>query len=174
MRKQLFFIGMLVVAILFAGCSKEKEEEVKKEEKKELSQEEALIGRWHSESVSCTFDGLSRPTYYIRGQERFTFHADKTVEWYYNNHIYTYEGTYAIDGSSLTITITNLSTEGPVIYGGETFPIDLANGETIAAPIRERTYSISGNRLTLTRAGDFPVEEEIKTFEIRTLFLKAK
>ena len=88
MRKHLFFIGTLVIASIFAGCSKDKEEAGKD-----------IIGVWKSDVVIEGVFGRTSPVD-VKGRETLTFYADKRVEQYIAAYDYTYEGTYTINGSS--------------------------------------------------------------------------
>jgi hypothetical protein len=159
MRKALFFIGMLVIASLFAGCSKDKDENLP-------------VGTWESDIATVTYRGYPVP-HNVKGKEIFTFYADKKVEWYVANDSYTYEGTYTTNGSSITMTFT-YGLGQSFLYGpGRTFELtDVSSKESTIATVTKQTYQVKGNNLTIESIADaeFPALNLKTTYEVKTTY----
>lgn len=158
MRKELFFIGMLVIASLFAGCSKDKEEN-------------PLIGTWESDIVTETFYGRSS-SQNIKGLETFTFYADKKVKYSATQpQPYTLEGTYTTQGSSISMTFSIPGSEQSFVYGpGQTFEISLVTGESTLAEVTEQTYLVNGNNLTIESTADVEFSSMKTTYAVKTVY----
>jgi len=162
MRKQLFFITVLVIASLFAGCSKEKEED-------------PLIGTWESDIFTDTWFGRST-SYNVKGQDIFTFYADKRVEWRYNisGSYIEVEGTYTTQGSSLTMYFPIQGSDQLFVHGpGQTLEITLvATGESTFANVTEQTYLVNGDNLTIESTADVPFLKT--TLMTKTVYKRVK
>ena len=161
MRKALFFIGVLVLTNLLAGCSKDKDEN-------------PLIGKWESDIVTETFYGRSS-SLNVKGQETFTFYADKKVEYFAVKPVpHTLEGTYTTQGPSLAMTFTIPGSEEPFVYGpGWIFPINLLSGESCLATVTKQTYQVNGDNLTIELTADAPFQKET-TYVLKTVYRRVK
>lgn len=138
MRKELFFIGMLVIASLFAGCSKEKEENV------------PLIGRWEFSSQKADvktsdedYNNNIRTSFEIKSATTpiWTFKEDNKVT--IQRFLSISEYLYSVEGNELTII--HPVTNSAVAYF---------------------EYSISGNTLTLYEDVTEEVRDALKDYEI--------
>ena len=165
MRKLLFFIGTLVVVNLFVGCSKEETK----------GNPEALIGTWECERITEAFRyrGSLLILDNLKGRETLTFYADKRVESTIG--IYTCKGTYATKGYSITIALTDPETGTSIISGpGQTFELKFTNGEKTIATIKEQTYSVSENELTLEKISDVFFQEGNTTYVKKTVYKRVE
>jgi len=144
MKKTILLIGTLVIASLFAGCSKDEEKNL-------------LIGTWESNLLTEIFNGNSSPSD-IKGRETLIFYADKKVEWKVKTYTDTYffEGIYTTKGNSITLTFTNPVLGTSFVKGpGEVFEISLfSNGETAIATVTKQTFLINGDNLTLEKTAE--------------------
>jgi hypothetical protein len=159
MRKLLFFIGTLVIAGFFAGCSKDDEKG------------NPLIGTWESDVVTLTFNGYSTPLN-IKGRDTFTFYADKKVE--YKRSDSTLEGVYTTKDNSLSITFTNL-TGASFVYGqGYVFDFPISEEEILMMTATDLTFLINGNNLTLELISKAPYRGGSATYIEKTVYKKVK
>lgn len=139
MKKQLFFIVTLVTAILFVGCNKEEEKEVKKEKEEETVIPKNLAGIWNSENRTIMIDNkeLTSERFY----ETVTIYADGRVEF-----VPGLTGICTVDGTSITFILTDSETGETINTGkGYTYETNDDNVGLLKFEVQAQTYSIKNN-----------------------------